>query len=484
MLESLDLDTIAAARVRIAPYLVRTPLLRHALRSDCELPLKPESLQPIGAFKLRGAFSIDDDATARRAPASSPTRRATMPRRWPAPLASSALRAVIVMPSDVTALKRERTEADGAEVVLVDPAGDERERRADAIARERGFVFVPPYDHPLVAAGQGTAALELFEDAGPFERFYAPISGGGLMAGCAVALHALAPGTELVGVEPADGNDTRLSLAAGERCSIPLPKTIADGLRMRTPGAFTFPVLQKHLARVELVSDEAMLDAMAFALRELRLVLEPSGAASLAAALREGRGRCGVLLSGGNVGAGAARGGRAAGRGVAAGAGLPARRLSSSSHPDRRPPWTVFATSSSSMVPAPPSRAAGRASWSQRASTRPARTVLRALLDRNPKVRTDDRGRRPRQRQRAASSRCSATSSASPGCPLEACSFNSNRQCGSSMETLHRIAMSIVVGAIDCGVALGIERMGRVARRRAAVPQTRASPAEPAARSR
>jgi threonine dehydratase len=296
----LDLETIAAARVRIAPYVVRTPLLRHAPRGGCELLLKPESLQPIGAFKLRGAFSM----------------MTTLPRGCPGVVAHSSgnhaqavaraarvlgLRAAIVMPADVAAVKRTRTEADGAEVVLVDPAGDERERRAEAIARERGFVFVPPYDHPLVAAGQGTAALELFEDAGPFDRFYAPISGGGLMAGCAVALHALAPGTELVGVEPADGNDTRLSLAAGERRTIPLPKTIADGLRMRTPGALTFPVLQKHLARVELVSDEELLDAMAFALGALRLVLEPSGAASLAVALREGRGRCGVLLSGGNV---------------------------------------------------------------------------------------------------------------------------------------------------------------------------------------
>jgi threo-3-hydroxy-L-aspartate ammonia-lyase len=300
MLHELDLDAIAAARLRIAPHVVRTPLLRHALRSECELLLKPESLQPTGAFKLRGAFSM----------------MTTLPPGCPGVVAHSSgnhaqavaraarvlgLRAAIVMPSDVAPSKRARTEADGAEVVLVDPAGDERERRADAIARERGFALVPPYDHPLVAAGQGTAALEMVEDAGAFERFYAPISGGGLMAGCAVALHALAPGTELVGVEPADGNDTQLSLAARERRTVPLPRSIADGLRMRTPGARTWPVLERHLSRVELVSDEELLDAMAFALRELRLVLEPSGAASLAAALREGRGRCGVLLSGGNA---------------------------------------------------------------------------------------------------------------------------------------------------------------------------------------
>jgi threonine dehydratase len=300
MLEELDLDAIAAARVRIAPYVLRTPLLRRALRADCELLCKPESLQPTGAFKLRGAFSL----------------MTTLPRGCPGVVAHSSgnhaqavaraarvlgLRAVIVMPADVPRGKRERTQADGAEVVLVDPDSDERERRADEIARTRGFAPVPPYDHALVAAGQGTAALELLEDAGTLDRFYAPISGGGLMAGCAVAIHALQPGAELVGVEPEDAGDTRLSFAAGERRKVPPPRTLADGLRVRTPGALTWPVLRRHVARVELVSDEEMLDAMGFALRELRLVLEPSGAASLALALREGRGRCGVLLSGGNA---------------------------------------------------------------------------------------------------------------------------------------------------------------------------------------
>lgn len=300
MSDALDLETIAAARVRIAPHVVRTPLLRRRLRPDCELLLKPESLQPTGAFKLRGAFSLMTalPRECRGVVAHSSGNHAQAVARAARVL---GLRAVIVMPADVTATKRARTEADGAEVVLVDPASDARERRADEIARERGYAPVPPYDHPLVAAGQGTAALELHEDAGALDRYYAPISGGGLMAGSAVALHALQPGVELVGAEPEDGGDTRLSLAAGERRSVPPPRSIADGLRVRTPGAFTWPVLQRHLARVELVSDEEMLDAMAWALRELRLALEPSGAAALALALREGRGRCGVLLSGGNA---------------------------------------------------------------------------------------------------------------------------------------------------------------------------------------
>jgi threonine dehydratase len=296
----LDLDAVVAARIRIAPHVVRTPLLRHAPRPGLELLCKPESLQPIGAFKLRGAFSL----------------MTTLPRDTPGVVAHSSgnhaqavaraarvlgFRAVIVMPRDVPETKRARTAADGAEIVLVDPDSDERTLRADEIARTRGFAPVPPYDHPLVAAGQGTAALELLEDAGAMDRFYCPISGGGLVAGCSVALHGLAPGIEIVGVEPADADDTRQSLAAGERRKVPPPRTIADGLRVRTPGALVWPVIRKHVARVEVVSDEEMLDAMAFALRELRLVLEPSGAAPLALALREGRGRAGVLLSGGNV---------------------------------------------------------------------------------------------------------------------------------------------------------------------------------------
>ncbi len=299
MLRELSLATIREARRRITPYVLRSPVLYQRPRADCELLLKAESLQSTGAFKLRGAFNL----------------MLTLPKSCAGVVAHSSgnhaqavaraarvlrMRAVIVMPSDAPAIKLARTAADGAEIVTVAPDSDERAQRADEIARAEGLVPVPPYDHPLVAAGQGTAALELLEDADLIDRFYAPVSGGGLMAGCAVAIHALSPRTEIIAVEPADGNDTQLSLAAGERRKVPPPRTIADGLRVRTPGELTWPVLQRHVARVELVTDDELLDAMAYALRELRLVLEPSGAASLAVALREGTGRCGVLLSGGN----------------------------------------------------------------------------------------------------------------------------------------------------------------------------------------
>jgi threonine dehydratase len=302
VLRELTLQAIRDARRRIAPFVLRTPVLHRRLGADAELLLKAESLQPTGAFKLRGAFNLV--ATLPRATrgvvAHSSGNHAQAVARAARTL---GLRAVVVMPSDAPAEKRARTAADGAEIVTASTDSDERARRADELARERGLVPVPPFDHPLIAAGQGTAALELLEDADVIEHFYAPVSGGGLMAGCAVAVHALSPRTEIVAVEPADGNDTQLSLAAGERKKVPPPRTIADGLRVRTPGALTFPVLAAHVARVELVSDEELLDAMAWALRELRLVLEPSGAAGLAVALRERRGRSGVLLSGGNVSA-------------------------------------------------------------------------------------------------------------------------------------------------------------------------------------
>jgi len=299
MFDSLDLDAIRAAADRIAPHVVRTPMLQ-VRHGDADLLLKPEGLQPTGAFKLRGAFSLmttlSDDTPGVVAHSSGNHAQAVA-----CAAATLGVRAVIVMPSDAPELKLRRTREWGAEVVVVGPDSDERAARADELAASEGLVPVPPYDHPLIAAGQGTAALELLDDAGSLDRFYAPVSGGGLMAGCATVLHARCPDAEIVGVEPADGDDTLRSLAAGERVSVPPPRSLADGLRVRRPGALTFEVVRRRVQRIELVTDDELLDAMAWALDTLRLVLEPSGAASLAVALREEHGRCGVLLSGGNV---------------------------------------------------------------------------------------------------------------------------------------------------------------------------------------
>ena len=301
MRDVLDLKSIEKAAERISGYVLRTPTLRRPGRKrDCELFLKAENLQPTGAFKIRGAFNLMTtlDASAPGVVAHSSGNHAQAVARAAKVF---GIPAVVVMPSDAPALKRARTAADGAEIVTVGPDSQERKQEAARIAEARGLVEVPPYDHPLIAAGQGTAALELLADAGKLDRFYAPVSGGGLMAGCATTLHELSPSTEIIGVEPEGANDTQLSLQSGERVIVAPPATIADGLRVRTPGALTWPVVKALVRRVETVSDEEMLDAMAWAVHELRIILEPSGAASLAVALREGRGRCGVLLSGGNV---------------------------------------------------------------------------------------------------------------------------------------------------------------------------------------
>ncbi|MDJ0788606.1 MAG: threonine/serine dehydratase [Myxococcota bacterium] len=299
MRDDLDLEAIRAAAERIAPYVVHTPTLRLD-RPEAVLWCKAESLQPTGAFKLRGAFN-----KMLSLPAGTPGVVAHSSGNHAQAVARAArvlgLPAVVVMPEDAPQAKLERTRADGAEVVIVGPDSAEREARAAEIERERGLAPVLPFDDVQVAAGQGTAALELLDAAPPLDRFYAPVSGGGLMAGCATAVRALSPATEIVAVEPAGANRLELSLAADERIAVPPPRTLADGLRVRRLGAGNWEVLRESVSRVVLVDDDQLLDAMALAARELRLVLEPSGAASLAAALREAKGDCGVLLSGGNV---------------------------------------------------------------------------------------------------------------------------------------------------------------------------------------
>jgi threonine dehydratase len=222
-------------------------------------------------------------------------------------LASQLLgvRAAIVMPQDAPALKLAATRGYGAEVVLYDRYADDRAAIARDLAAERGAVLVPPFDHPLVMAGQGTAALELLDEAGPLDALLAPVGGGGLVAGCATVAAALDPGIRVIGVEPEAGDDTRRSLAAGHRVEIPVPRTIADGQQITSPGELTFPIVQRLVSDVVLVSDGELLDAMRFAFDRLKIVLEPSGACGLAALLA-GRvdpgDRCGVILSGGNVG--------------------------------------------------------------------------------------------------------------------------------------------------------------------------------------
>ncbi|MEL6186694.1 MAG: threonine/serine dehydratase [Myxococcota bacterium] len=303
MLDVLTLERIReAATVIRGPSVIRTPLLPHLTPSGRRLWLKCENFQSIGAFKIRGATHM-----IRKLPSGTTGVVAHSSGNHAQAVARAAkdagLPAVVVMPSDAPPLKRARTEADGAEIVEVGPDSDERAQRADLEVKRRGWTLVPPFDHPDVAAGQGTAGLEALEDLGEDRprRFYCPTSGGGLLAGCATAFHALAPDCEIVAVEPDTADDTAQSLARGERVAVPPPPTVADGLRVRIPGKQTFEVLKARVHRARLVTDEQILDAMAYGLRRLRMVIEPGGAASLAAALAEGADDAVVLLSGGNV---------------------------------------------------------------------------------------------------------------------------------------------------------------------------------------
>jgi threonine dehydratase len=306
----LTLADVQAAAGRIGGVAHRTPVLTSRTlneRVGAEVFLKAENFQRIGAFKFRGAFNaisrLTDEQLARGVAAYSSGNHAQAVA-LAARLAGTT--AVILMPKDAPPTKMAATRGYGAEVVTYDRYAQDRAALAKQLADERGLTLIPPYDNYDVMAGQGTVALELIEEVGPLGALLVPIGGGGLIAGCATAATALSPGIRVIGVEPTAGDDTARSLAAGERVEIGVPRTIADGQAVSSPGELTFPVVQRLVDGVELVSDDEIRAAMTFAFERLKIVLEPSGASALAALLT-GRikalpERVGVVLSGGNVG--------------------------------------------------------------------------------------------------------------------------------------------------------------------------------------
>ncbi|CAL9663148.1 pyridoxal-phosphate dependent enzyme [Streptomyces sp. enrichment culture] len=305
----LTLDDVRAAAARIEGVAHRTPVLRSRTLDalvGAEVHLKCENQQRIGAFKFRGAYHAASRLTpaqlARGIAAYSSGNHAQAVALAARELGSTA---VIVMPEDAPPAKRAATAGYGAEIVTYDRYREDRAAIAGALAAERGLALIPPYDHPHVVAGQGTAALELVEETGPLDALVAPVGGGGLIAGCATAVKGLHPAARVVGVEPEAGDDTRRSLEAGRRVTVPVPRTIADGQAVATPGQLTFALNRRLLDGIVLVSDDEIRDAMRFAFERLKTVLEPSGATGLAALLN-GRidplpRRIGVVLSGGNV---------------------------------------------------------------------------------------------------------------------------------------------------------------------------------------
>ncbi len=305
---------IEAAAARLQGVAHRTPV--HTSRSADEavgarLFFKCENYQRMGAFKFRGAYN----ALAQFTPEQ---RRAGViafsSGNHAQAIALSArllgMPSVILMPQDSPAAKVAATRGyqqgqPGSEVLLFDRYTQDREAIGQRIAQERGMTLIPPYDHPHVMAGQGTAAAELLADTGPLDVLLVCVGGGGLISGCAVAAQHLCPGITVLGVEPAAGNDTQQSLARGEIVHIDTPRTIADGAQTQHSGRLTFPVIQRHVQAIHTVTDEQLIATMRFFAERMKMVVEPTGCLAAAAALQgvldlRGR-RVGIILSGGNV---------------------------------------------------------------------------------------------------------------------------------------------------------------------------------------
>ena len=310
----ISYDDIAAARERLAGVAHRTPVRRSRTaeeRTGAELYFKCENFQRMGAFKFRGAYN----ALAQFTPEQRRTGVIAFSSGNHAQAIALSARllaipSVIVMPHDSPAAKLAATRGyqegqRGSEVVLYDRYTEDREAIGRRLAQERGMTLIPPYDHPHVMAGQGTAAAELIDETGPLDLLLVCVGGGGLISGCAVAAHHLSPGIEVVGVEPEAGNDVQQSLARGEIVRIDTPRTLADGAQTQACGQLTFAVIRTLVARIATVNDDQLVRTMRFFAERLKMVVEPTGCLGAAAALEGGvdvRGkRVGVILSGGNV---------------------------------------------------------------------------------------------------------------------------------------------------------------------------------------
>jgi threonine dehydratase len=306
---AIQADDVRAAAERIRPLARRTPVFTSAGfdgEAGVSVFFKCENLQRGGAFKIRGAsnliLSLPATARAHGVVAYSSGNHAQA-----VAIAAQHVgtKATIVMPEDAPRAKMQSTRAHGASIVTYDRRTEVREQIAAGILEETGATLVPPFDHPMIMAGQGTAAMELLDETGPLDALLTPVGGGGLLSGCATIAKAMYPAIRVFGAEPEGANDTFLSLMAGERVTVAHPDTIADGLRAPQPGELTFPVLRQLVERVLLVSDDEIRAAVKFLLLRLKILVEPSGAVPAAAVLFHklpaGIRSVGVVLSGGNV---------------------------------------------------------------------------------------------------------------------------------------------------------------------------------------
>ncbi|MDC6292823.1 threo-3-hydroxy-L-aspartate ammonia-lyase [Ralstonia pseudosolanacearum] len=302
-------DDVVAAHARLQGQVHRTPVLTSTTANaltGAELFFKCENFQRMGAFKFRGAYNALSQFTPEQSKAGVITFSSGNHAQA---IALSArllgMRAVIVMPKDAPTIKVEATRGYGGEVVFYDRYTEDREAIGRRLAEQHGLTLIPPYDHPHVMAGQGTAAKELIEETGPLDLLLVCLGGGGLLSGCATAARALSPACRIIGVEPEAGNDGQQSLRKGEIVHIDTPATIADGAQTQHLGHYTFAVIRALVDDIATVSDADLVDTMRFFAGRMKIVVEPTGCLAAAAALRqrvEVRGkRVGVIISGGNV---------------------------------------------------------------------------------------------------------------------------------------------------------------------------------------
>lgn len=302
-------DDIVQAHQRITGVALKTPVLTSSTangQTGAQLFFKCENFQHMGAFKFRGAYNalvkLSPQQQAKGVIAFSSGNHAQA-------IALSArklgIRAVIVMPKDSPAVKIAATHSYDGEVVLYDRYLEDREAISNKLAQEQGLTLIPPYDYPDVMAGQGTAAKELFEEVGALDVLLVPLGGGGLLSGCATVAKALYPNCQVIGVEPAAGNDGQQSFRSGKIVKIETPVTIADGAQTAALGHYTFPVIQERVDNILTATDDQLISAMKFFISRMKIVVEPTGCLGAAVAFSgelDLRGkRVGVIISGGNV---------------------------------------------------------------------------------------------------------------------------------------------------------------------------------------
>ncbi|TDP31633.1 L-threonine ammonia-lyase [Idiomarina aquatica] len=309
---SLTLPTykdVQAAAARIEPYIRRTPVMTSRTANEslgAELFFKCENFQRMGAFKFRGAMNaLLQFSDAQKAAGVLAFSSGNHAQAIALAAKQLGIKATIIMPEDAPQAKVEATQGYGADVIRYDRYTEDREQIGRQLAEKEGYTLIPPYDHPHVLAGQGTAADELFEQAGQLDALFVCLGGGGLLSGCALAARHHNAACKVYGVEPEAGNDGQQSFRRGEIVRIDTPKTIADGAQTQYLGQYTFPIIRDNVDDILTATDNELVDAMRFYAERMKLVVEPTGCLSLAAAEKikpelAGK-RVGIIISGGNV---------------------------------------------------------------------------------------------------------------------------------------------------------------------------------------